>query len=111
LGCLATIIAAACYQDGATDPALDAVAVLVVGPRSVAVGDTITLFAAVWDKGTRVASPSLTWISSQPALAGVTSGSDSCAVYGMGAGNVTVSAWIDGVADSVVIQVVATGGP
>jgi hypothetical protein len=41
----------------------------------------------------------------------VSGGPDTCAVYGVSAGSVTISAWVNDIADSVSIAVIAATGP
>jgi hypothetical protein len=86
--------------------------VRISGPASVGVGGTITLLAAVGDaSGNPVPHPSVTWTSSDAAIATVTGTSDSASVTGRQAGFATIYASSGGLTDSQTVQVVGSAGP
>jgi hypothetical protein len=84
----------------------------ITGPTSVGVGGSIVLQAAVGDaSGNPISNPSVTWSSSDPAIAEVSSaGTDTASVVGRQPGTVTVTASSGGLSDAVTIQVVGSPG-
>jgi len=84
----------------------------ITGPTSVGVGGSIVLQAAVGDaSGNPVSNPLVTWSSSDPAIAEVSSaGTDTARVLGRQPGTITVTASSGGLSDAVTIQVVGSPG-
>jgi hypothetical protein len=84
----------------------------ISGPTSVGVGGSITLRAAVGDdSGNPVTNPSVTWTSSDTAVAKVFGVSDTAGVVGRQVGFATVTATSNGLADSVTIEVMGQPQP
>ncbi|HEX9611692.1 MAG TPA: DUF4382 domain-containing protein [Gemmatimonadales bacterium] len=84
----------------------------ISGPSSVGIGGTITLRAAVGDQsGNPVASPSVTWTSSDPGIAEVTGVRDTAGVYGRQAGFATITATSNGLSDAITVEVVGQPQP
>ncbi len=84
----------------------------VSGATSVGVGGTIVLTVAVGDaSGHPVVNPSVTWTSDNPAIAEVSSGTDSATIVtGHQAGFATITATSGGLSDAITIQVVGSPG-
>jgi len=84
----------------------------ITGPTSVGVGGAILLQASVGDaSGDPVSNPSVTWTSSDPAIAEVSSGgTDTAAVFGREPGSVTITAASGAVSDAITIAVVGSPG-
>ncbi len=81
----------------------------ITGPTSVGVGGRITLFAAVGDaSGAPVPNPSVSWTSSDPAVAEVLGIGDTASVTGRQPGLATITAASDTLSDSLTIQVTGT---
>jgi uncharacterized protein DUF4382/Big-like domain-containing protein len=81
----------------------------ITGPTSVGVGGRITLFAAVRDAGgAPVPNPSVSWTSSDPAVAEVMGIGDTASVTGRQPGFATIIATSDTLSDSRTIQVTGT---
>jgi len=86
--------------------------VRISGPTSVGVGGTITLRAAVGDaSGQVVASPAVTWTSSDTTIAKVSGVGDTASVAGRRPGDATIRAASGGLSDSLTIQVVGSPAP
>ncbi len=86
--------------------------VRVSGPTSVGVGGTITLMAAVGDaSGNPVPNPTVTWTSTDTAIAKVTGVSDTASVTGRQAGFATIYATSSGLSDSLTVEVVGDLAP
>lgn len=84
----------------------------ITGPTSVGVGGSILLRAAVGNaSGDTVSNPSVTWTSSDPAIAEVFSGgTDTASVVGRQPGTVTITASSGGLSDQVTVEVVGSPG-
>jgi hypothetical protein len=83
--------------------------VRISGPTAVGIGGTISLRAAVGDaSGNPVPNPSVTWTSSDTAIARVTGVGDSASVTGRREGYVTITATSGGLSDEHALQVVGT---
>jgi hypothetical protein len=81
----------------------------ISGPTSVGVGGWITLRAAVGNAaGEPVANPSVTWTSSDTAVASVTGVGDTASVAGRRQGYATITAASGGLSNSLTIQVVGS---
>ncbi len=81
----------------------------ISGPTSVGVGGSITLLASVGDPtGDPLPFPSVTWTSSDVAIAAVTGVGDTAAVVGRAPGSATITASSGGLSDQVTIQVVGS---
>ncbi len=81
----------------------------ITGPTSVGVGGRITLFAAVGGaNGAPVPNPSVSWTSSDPAVAEVLGIGDTASVTGRQPGFATIIATSDTLSDSLTIQVTGT---
>jgi hypothetical protein len=81
----------------------------VSGPSSVGVGGSITLFVAVGSaNGDPVPNPSVSWTSSNSAVADVLGIGDTASVTGREPGFTTITAVSDTLRDSITIQVTGT---
>jgi hypothetical protein len=81
----------------------------ISGPTSVGVGGSITLFVAVGDaNGDPVPNPSVSWTSSNSAVADVLGIGDTASVTGREPGFTTITATSDTLRDSITIQVTGT---
>lgn len=86
--------------------------VRISGPNSVGVGGTIGLRAAVGDaQGNPVPSPSVSWTSSDPAVATVSGVGDTASVAGRQQGSATITATSGGLSDTLRITVVGEPTP
>jgi len=86
--------------------------VRITGPTSVGVGGSITLHAAVGDaNGNPVQNPSVTWTSSDAAIATVSGASDTASVTGRQPGPATITAMSGGASGTLTIQVVGSTAP
>jgi len=86
--------------------------VRISGPTSVGVGGTISLRAAVGDaSGNPVSNPSVSWTSSNTAIAQVTGVGDTASVTGRQAGYVTITAATGQLSDTLGVQVVGSSAP
>src|SRR5207302_2004663 len=82
------------------------------GPTAVGVGGTISLRAAVGDaSGNPVSNPSVSWTSSNTAIAQVTGVGDTASVTGRQAGYVTITAATGQLSDTLGVQVVGSSAP
>ena len=86
--------------------------VRVSGPTTVGVGGTVVLFAAAGDaNGDPVPHPTVTWTSSDPAVARVSGASDTASVLGREAGFATITAASGDLSGDLTIQVVGSARP
>ena len=85
----------------------------ITGPGSVGIGGSILLQASVGDvNGNPVSNPSVTWTSSDPTVAEVSSGgTDTASVTGRQAGTVTITASSGTLSNTKTVQVIGSPGP
>ena len=110
----ATIVASASGHSGNTMVTVNqpiATVSIVQPPTVIGVGGTVGVFGGVADaNGNGVSGQTLTWTSSNPAVATVTSiGPATAQLTGITAGTVTLTVTCDGVSGTALVNVVAGG--